>query len=296
MARKKRKEEHVNHERWLISYADFITLLFAFFVVMFASAQVDHRKVGKLAMAIQAAFTQLGVFQTSNSRMPLDKMDPMPFENIKVVDNALRGGDLPKITNPMSGVISNADAAIRAVLEKTLAKEIAKKTVGIHQTREGLVISLRELGFFDSGSIALKPGSQEVLRQIAEVLSKTDEPIRIEGHTDNVPIHKLNFPSNWELSTARATEIVRMFITDYNFDPTRLQAAGYAQYHPVASNATAEGRALNRRVDIVVLSADQPLQEPESSGTKEAPPAAGPAARVKPSASFVPSLPRVVNR
>lgn len=258
MARKKRKEEHANHERWLISYADFITLLFAFFVVLFSSAQVDHRKAGQLAMAIQVAFQQMGVFETSNTRMPLDKSEPMPFEKVQVVENAIRDTDLSQMVPPMKGIISNTPnrqeiEAIRKTLEKTLSRQIERKSIGMHETGEGLVVSLREIGFFDSGSAALRPGAEATLKQIADVLSGLPEGIRIEGHTDNVPIHNAGFPSNWELSTARATEIVKLFVTRYQFDPARLQASGYAEYHPVASNGTAEGRALNRRVDIVIL-------------------------------------------
>jgi len=264
MARRRRRkpEEHANHERWLISYADFITLLFAFFVVLFSSAQVDHRKVGQIAMAIQVAFQQMGVFESSNTHMPLDKSEPMPFEKVQVVENAMRDTDLAQMVPPMKGVISNEPdpqevAAIRKTLETTLAKQIERKSVGIHETREGLVVSLREIGFFDSGSATLRPGAQATLEQIANVLRDLPEGIRIEGHTDNVPIHNADFPSNWELSTARATEIVKLFITRYHIDPGRLQASGYAQYHPQASNDTAEGRALNRRVDIVIVVRDR---------------------------------------
>ncbi|HEX4075533.1 MAG TPA: OmpA family protein [Candidatus Acidoferrales bacterium] len=264
MRRTRRKEEHANHERWLISYADFITLLFAFFVVLFASAQVDHRKAGQIAMAIQVAFQQMGVFETSNTHTPLDKSEPMPFEKVQVIENTMRDTDLSQMVPPMKGVITNAPdreaiAVIRRTLEKTLAKEIEGQSVGIHETREGLVVSLREIGFFDSGSATLRPGAEATLKQIADVLRDLPESIRIEGHTDNVPIHNAAFPSNWELSTARATEIVKLFITQYRMDPARLQASGYAEYHPAASNGTADGRALNRRVDIVIVARDKPV-------------------------------------
>jgi chemotaxis protein MotB len=278
MSRKKRREEHVNHERWLISYADFITLLFAFFVVLFSSAQVDHRKVGQLAMAIQVAFQQMGVFESSNTRMPLDQSEPMPFEKVQVVENATRDTDLSQMVPPMKGVISNAPdrqaiGDIRKALEKTLAKQIERKSIGIHETSEGLVVSLREIGFFDSGSATLKPGAEATLRNLANVLANVSERVRIEGHTDDIPIHNRNFPSNWELSTARATEIIKLFITKYQFDPARLQAAGYAQYHPVASNATTEGRALNRRVDVVILAPEMKSVDVMTTDTGQAQPA-----------------------
>jgi chemotaxis protein MotB len=279
MARRKRKEKHSNHDRWLISYADFITLLFAFFVVLFASAQVDHRKVGQLAMAIQVAFQQMGVFETSNTHMPFDKSEPMPFEKVQVVENAMRDTDLAQMVPPMKGVISNEPdprevAAIRKNLDATLAKQIEQKTVAVHETREGLVVSLREMGFFDSGSAALRPGAQATIKQIADVLRPLPDGVRVEGHTDNVPIHNAGFPSNWELSTARATEIVKLLITQYQIDPARLQASGYAEYHPTASNDTPEGRALNRRVDIVIVVRDSASQAagPAPSQSSQKPP------------------------
>jgi chemotaxis protein MotB len=119
--------------------------------------------------------------------------------------------------------------------------------------RDGLVISLREAGFFDSGSAAPKEEALPTLRQIAERLSATPYDLRIEGHTDNVPVHNAEFDSNWELSAARATHIARLFLEMQALPPDRLSAAGYAEFHPVASNDTAEGRAENRRVDLVVL-------------------------------------------
>jgi chemotaxis protein MotB len=117
---------------------------------------------------------------------------------------------------------------------------------------EGLVISLREVGFFNSGSAEIRPGSQGAFERLAKVLAEAPSDLRIEGHTDNVPIHNARFASNWDLSTARATTTVRLLVTNYGVDPRRLAAAGYAEYRPIAANSTAVGRALDRRVDIVV--------------------------------------------
>jgi chemotaxis protein MotB len=136
-----------------------------------------------------------------------------------------------------------------------LQGEIASHQVSLRRETEGLVISLREFGFFDSGSATLKPGAKPALDRIASLLALRTCKLRIEGHTDNVPIHTAQMASNWELSTARATELVRVLIQDHGFAPERLSAAGFAQYHPVASNLTAQGRAQNRRVDIVILTA-----------------------------------------
>ncbi len=138
-------------------------------------------------------------------------------------------------------------------LTGALKAEIERHEVVLKANREGLVISLQEIGFFDSGSAELRPASEGAVQRLVNVLKTQDNNIRVEGDTDNVPIHNAQFASNWELSTARATEMIRLFITKYDVPPTRLSAAGYAEYHPVASNDTEDGRAQNRRVDIVVL-------------------------------------------
>jgi chemotaxis protein MotB len=142
---------------------------------------------------------------------------------------------------------------IRRELAQTLSSQVATHTVSIQMGRDGLVISLREAGFFDSGSATPKPATTATLRQIAASLSRTPYDLRVEGHTDNIPIHNAQFDSNWELSTTRASSIARLFLKEKLIAPERLSAAGYAEYHPVAGNETAEGRAENRRVDLVVL-------------------------------------------
>jgi len=143
--------------------------------------------------------------------------------------------------------------SLRRDLEQRLSNQVAQHTVSIQMGRDGLVISLREAGFFDSGSAAPQPETLPTLRRIAASLSRTPYDLRIEGHTDDVPIHTASFDSNWELSSARATRIARLFLELQAIPAERLSAAGYAEFHPVASNATAEGRAANRRVDLVVL-------------------------------------------
>ena len=266
MSRKKRHEEHANHERWLVSYADFITLLFAFFVVLYSSSQVDKRKVGRLSLAIQVAFQQMGVFETSNTKMPLSTTEPMPFQDAQAVENVVRTQDLRRIVQPGEGEFANAVLPgeifddIQKQIESALAPEISSHVVVLKEQREGLVISLREVGFFESGSATLRSSSEGAIDRLAAVLKGRTETLRIEGHTDNVPIHNSQFKSNWELSTARATEMIKLFITRYSFSPDRLEAAGYAQYHPVDNNGTVAGRAHNRRVDIVILKPNFPAQ------------------------------------
>jgi chemotaxis protein MotB len=258
MRRRRREQDRVSHDRWLVSYADFITLLFAFFVVLYASSQVDKRKIGKLALSIQVAFQELGVFETSNTKIPLSDSEAVPFSQVQVVENSDKTTDLEHFVQPMKGMLSPSQQSVpmknlQNELEKALAPEILKHVVEVKATREGLVVSLREIGFYNSGSANLRPSSKQAIDRLAAILGANPESLRIEGHTDNVPIHNSRFDSNWELSTARAADLIKLFITQYHFDPARLSAAGYAEYRPVASNATPEGRARNRRVDIVIL-------------------------------------------
>jgi chemotaxis protein MotB len=256
---RRRRAQHANHERWLVSYADFITLLFAFFVVLYASAQVDQRKVGKLAMAIQVASEEMGVFPASTTRVPMNLEEPMPFSDVQAIESAKRNAELGRVARPAtdSAALAAREANLTALqeeLQHALRNEISLHTVALHRETEGLVISLREFGFFDSGSAQLKSSAVPALDRIASILAIRTCRLRIEGHTDNVPIHTAQMASNWELSTARSTELVRLLITKYRFSPERLSASGYAEYHPIASNATAQGRAQNRRVDVVILS------------------------------------------
>ncbi len=260
MSRRKRQRGHANHERWLVSYADFITLLFAFFVVLYASSQVDQRKVGKLALAIQIAFQDLGVFPASTTQVPLDINEPMPFSTVQAIQNVKRNAELGRIAPSTEGSLAAASdetdlATLQSELQDALRGEMALHAVAMHRETEGLVVSLREFGFFDSGSATIKPGSLSAVDRIASILAIRTCRLRIEGHTDNIPIHTAQMASNWELSTARATELVRLLIVRHRFAPERLSAAGYAEFHPIASNLTPQGRAQNRRVDIVILGA-----------------------------------------
>ena len=283
MARKKRHAEHVNHERWLVSYADFITLLFAFFVVLFSSSQVDHRKISAMSKAIQSAFQQLGIFDTAYKQPPLEQGGSMPVDQKRLVNSHVAPEQMFGAMAAASWSLSTQKSMedIRKALEKDLAPEIRRHVVAIGARPDGLVISLREIGFYASGSAALKTSSLPAVQRIAMVLLDRPEDIRIEGHTDNVPIHDAEFASNWELSSARATGMIQLFITKFSFPPARLSAAGYAQYHPVATNATAAGRARNRRVDIVVLAPRAPVplsSSPLEAVANRAPPAAAQAA------------------
>lgn len=227
--KKKKHEEHENHERWLVSYADFITLLFAFFVVMYSTSSVNEGKYRAVSDSAQAAFNP------SNYKS----------KKIEVGPNILSSES--KKTQIVSIV------AIREVLKEL--QENGK--IDVFQDKRGIVIRMNDTAIFDSGSAEIRKSAIEAIDGLSVVIEGMKENIQIEGHTDNIPINSLQFPSNWELSSARATSIVRRFI-EGGIDPKRLTAIGYGEYRPVADNDSEESRAKNRRVDIVLLnSAEQ---------------------------------------
>lgn len=247
MRRRHKNKQHVSHERWLVSYADFITLMFAFFVVLFATSQSDKKKQSEVSQAIDQAFRTLGLFQPAKIDAQT-KAIAVSDDQAAAQVNIVMGDELA-----VPADVKKDLTRLQHELEGKLSNQIATHVVALHIGRDGLVISLREAGFYDSGSAVPHTASMSSLDSIADTLKSAPYDIRIEGHTDNVPIHTGQFDSNWELSTARATRLARLFVERHGFQPARLSASGYAEYHPVASNTTAEGRSENRRVDIVVL-------------------------------------------
>jgi chemotaxis protein MotB len=240
---KKKHPEHVNHERWLVSYADFITLLFAFFVVLFASSQVDQKKETQLSEAMQSAFTPLGAFDAHSRTPPLSQNSSASINATPIA--------LPLPTINIETAEETEKRLNKLFTEEIAAGQILPGSVTMHVTAEGLVISLHEAGFFASGSAEVRDTSIPMLLRLAAILPVGPE--RIEGHTDNVPIHTTQFATNWELSTARATAITRLLLKNGHIDPANVSAAGYAEFHPITTNATESGRAQNRRVDIILL-------------------------------------------
>jgi two-component system, OmpR family, copper resistance phosphate regulon response regulator CusR len=209
--------------------------------VNYSTAQVDKKKVNRLATAIQVAFQQLGAYPTAD------------LSGVVASDETVEVRKIVPVVTPPHNAENRDMTQLRKELEQALAPEIARGEVEVRSGRDGLVISLREAGFFDSGSAGVKVGSQQAFSRMAALLGERQYNIRIEGHTDNIRIHNSQFTSNWELSTARATEMIRLLITKYGFAPQLLSAGGYGEYHPIASNSTEAGRALNRRVDVVVV-------------------------------------------
>jgi chemotaxis protein MotB len=243
---KKKHPEHVNHERWLVSYADFITLLFAFFVVLFASSQSDKKKQLKLSEAMQTAFTPLGTFDAHSKTPPLTDI------NASAITDSIPSPIVRPLPSASTESLEETEARLRKLIaEQVAAGGIPPSGIAMRITPDGLVISLHEAGFFPSGSAEVRPASIPMISILANTLPAG--PLRVEGHTDNVPIHTAQFASNWELSTARSTAIARLLLEHGPIDPANLAAAGYAEFHPVASNATEDGRTQNRRVDIILL-------------------------------------------
>ena len=241
-------KSHGSRDRWLVSYADFITLLFAFFVVLYSASKADSRKQMLVSASINSAFRSLGIFAGENNLSNKVNGGDKSIDTPQIPMNIVMGEDLlspAKVQEDLRQLARD--------LQQRLSNQIAQHTVSIQMGRGGLVISLREAGFFPSGSATPGPQTLVTLRQVAASLDRTQYDLRIEGHTDNVPIHNGDFDSNWELSTARATRIARLFLELDSMPAEQLSAAGYAEFHPQASNETAEGRAENRRVDLVVL-------------------------------------------
>jgi chemotaxis protein MotB len=242
----------VTHDRWLVSYADFITLLFAFFVVLYAFAKADQKKQSQVSVAIDSAFQSLSVLPADIGGVAnWSRVRPGNTQSAKAIANSSGEVAKERILSPAQ-VVSDLEQ-IRQELQKALADPIAQHTISVEMQRDGLVVSLREAGFFNSGSASPRLETLSTLRKIGDLLSRTPYDVRIEGHTDNVPIHNLEFDSNWELSSVRATHIARLFVEMHAIAPQRLSAAGYAEFHPVVDNDTAEGRAENRRVDLIVM-------------------------------------------
>jgi chemotaxis protein MotB len=249
MRKRIQEEEGTHADRWLVSYADFMTLMFALFVVLFASSYRDKRAVERVSKAVKDGFQQMG-------SLPSNKSAPeVPFTDAP--DSAKELSPLGNSGGQVSNIPGNTGinvAELHDKLNKALGQEIERQEVEMRTTPEGFVISLHELGFFDSGEARLLPGAQDKIKRIAAVLMQYGLNMRVEGHTDNVPIHNASFSSNWDLSTARALAVGKMLTEGSGFDPKRMSVAGYAEYRPAASNDTPEGRRMNRRVDIVILS------------------------------------------
>jgi chemotaxis protein MotB len=256
MRRRRHVEEAVEKDRWLVSYSDFVTLLFALFVVLFASSYRDNQMIKRIAQAIQVGFQQMGASSGGSSNNGVAYPNLVPDTTIGTPSDRL---EIPKkdytaATTPVDVVV------LRKQLEAVVGQEIRNNEMVIRITPEGFVISLRELGFFNSGQAELLPGAGEKIEKIGRILAQHGLELRVEGHSDDQPIHNAQFRSNWELSTARAMAVLLLLVNDAGFDPKKISVVGHAEYRPIADNSTPEGRRVNRRVDLVVVGTAVPAQ------------------------------------
>ncbi|MFO0750623.1 MAG: flagellar motor protein MotB [Myxococcota bacterium] len=247
MARKKKHPEHVNHERWLVSYADFITLLFAFFVVMFAVSQTDAKKVGRFQESFSLA---VGMTQGEHGYLPREPDGKPPIQaSMQPLPPEIARNDMPP---EFPSVLSKVE---KDLTQKMAVDPMLAKLKVVRRGNE-LVLRMDATALFDSGDDKVKEAAMATLVAIANEVRERPVQIRVEGHTDNQPIKTLRFRSNWDLSTARATSVVAVLADPGpkggHIDPHRIMASGYAEFQPVGSNDTSEGRAMNRRVDFVL--------------------------------------------
>ena len=258
---RRRAPVHENHERWLVSYADFITLLFAFFVVMFASTQADKAKARAVSESVREALEH-GQFSSAISTV----LGRGRYEAAKAPHSSQR---VPKSDNDPPPAAHPPDLGKSLeTLQHGLADELKDGKIQLSLESRGLVINLREAAFFASGDDALAPASFPVLEKIAAVIQTLPNPVRLEGHTDSLPIHNSRFRGNWELSAARAIALAEILADRYHVPRARMAIAGYAENAPVDSNETEEGRAHNRRVAVVLLTQEGERSEPGSANKK----------------------------
>lgn len=232
MTRKKKHEEHENHERWLVSYADFITLLFAFFTSMYAISSVNQGKFRVLSESLAVAFNPSMVTSVRLNESPR-------FINEQ----------RSHVADQFRDMFSNYYERLQDEL-KNLEKE---QKLSILYDEKKITIRVSEGMLFEPGSDEIITDAKPVLDEIASVLGEMPNYMSIEGHTDNIPINTLRFPSNWDLSNARALKILKYFVDKHKFDPRKLSATGYGEYRPIDSNDTPSGRMKNRRVDILLM-------------------------------------------
>jgi len=298
MAREQKHEEHQNHEAWAIPYADLITLLLAFFVVMYAISSVNEGKYRVLSDAMVSAFngapsaksppppspkeaSPTGAASTSAITLPItgtpqrSALQPLSHNSAQEAVNPAHG-DLQATS--IAAEAQRAAAALEQVaqnVEHAMHDLVAKNLVAVRRGDSSVEVEIRTDILFPSGSATLAPSAIEILARLAESLQSVPNPIRVEGHTDDRPINTRAFPSNWELSAARASSVVHLF-SSRDIAPARLAVIGLGEYRPVKSNTTSEGRNANRRVVIVILSPDSSSDAAPDRGAQAARPVVAP--------------------
>ena len=296
MARKQKHEEHENHERWLVSYADFITLLFAFFVVMYSVSSVNEGKYRVLSDALNAAFRSQphsmqpipvgSTVEHGEGKQPMSgtpSLIPLPIpvipeakqQQVEIGKGDKGEAELEKerhTADDKRPAAKQADATIERIADEIVEAMdglIKDDLISVRRDERWLEVEIKSSILYPSGSARLAPPAYPMLEKLAQILSRFPNPIHVEGFTDNVPINNIAFLSNWELSAARAASVVHLF-TEYGIAPQRMAAIGYGEFKPVADNTTPEGRAKNRRVVLVIMPGADPRWEREPDAAQDA--------------------------
>lgn len=257
MPRKRRHDEHENLERWLVSYADFITLLFAFFVVMYAISSVNEGKYRVLSDTLTEAFQN-----QPRSMQPVEVGEQGTSGELTILDSQMGTTGEPSAIDldmPYTGIgDGEGEGALDRIAEdftKNLSPLIDQDLINVTQTEDWVEVEIKSSLLYGSGSAELEDEAIPILRRLAAILQRYPNQLQVEGFTDNLPISNYLFPSNWELSAARAAGVVNLFMRS-GVDPDRMSAVGYGEFQPIADNNTAEGRSKNRRVVLVIMSRD----------------------------------------
>ena len=279
MARKVKHPEHANHERWLVSYADFITLLFAFFVVMFATSHADKDKQKVVSAAVKDAInegsfvtTVAGFLGKSKDNQDIHLREAKPYEGAPKEAEKPEKKDQKKEAAEKPPEQAKPNAAQAAVVELLpsfqaltgdLEREIADGKLDVSLEPRGLVVSMKEAAFFPAASDGINREAYPIIEKVADSIRKLKNPVRLEGHTDAIPIRSKRFPNNWTLAAARSIAMLELLEKKFGINRANMAVAGYADTVPIADNKTAEGRAKNRRVDIIILNQFGLTSEPE---------------------------------
>jgi len=232
-------EEHESSERWLLTYSDLITLLMIFFIVMYAMSNIDSEKYSKLAESLNSALA-------GDMQSVVSGQEGSPTE--------LLSQNTPPDATVAKGTTSDADLEkVAAAVTAMLAEKGLENQVAVNITDRGVVISLKDIVFFESGSADIRPENSNTLVEIGRLIKVVDNYVRIEGNTDTDPIQNSSYSNNWDLSVMRASKVLDLIVTQAGFPPEKVSAIGYGEYRPVVSNDTEDGKSKNRRVDIVIL-------------------------------------------
>jgi len=261
MVRKKKNEDPPKGAPlWMTTYGDMITLVLTFFILLYSYSSLDVLKWKQVVSSVKGS---LGVMNGGSTLNDIELVGQGKPEDNKA-DKLITDEDLEELERLQQekAEMENLKAVLSAML-----KEMDQRII-VETDQRGVVLRFEDSVLFDKGKAVLKPEAKSVLSKLSDLLKSVKNPIRIEGHTDDLPINTAQFPSNWELSTARSTNVLR-FLLEYGLDPKKLSAVGYGEYHPIVPNLNEENRKKNRRVDVVILRDSLVLQEPNGEGGKE---------------------------